>query len=69
MFLNLCKQIFHIPHVHISQKGKGALMWNLADFQICISVPLMQNASVIEITHKNYPQCGLIFFDCVKKTN
>ena len=44
--------IFHISDVHISQKVKGVLMWNLrhiifymktkilADFQICISVPL-----------------------------
>ena len=43
---------FHISDEHISQKVKGVLMWNLrhiifymktkilADFQICISVPL-----------------------------
>ena len=28
MFLNICKQTFHISHVRISQKV-GALMWNL----------------------------------------
>ena len=27
--LNVCKQIFHISHVRISQKVKGVLMWNL----------------------------------------
>ena len=52
MFLNVCKQTFHILHVRISQKLKSVLIWNLqhnifniktkilADFQICISVPL-----------------------------
>ena len=29
LFLNVCKQTFHISHVHISQKVKGVLMWNL----------------------------------------
>ena len=29
MFLNVCKQTFHISHVRISQKVKGVLMWNL----------------------------------------
>ena len=29
MFLNVCKQIFHITHMRISQKVKGVLMWNL----------------------------------------
>ena len=28
LFLNVCKQTFHISHVHISQKVKGVL-WNL----------------------------------------
>ena len=51
MFLNVCKQTFHISHMSISRKVKGVLMSNLqhyvhmkakilADFQICISVPL-----------------------------
>ena len=26
LFLNVCKQTFHISHVHISQRVKGALM-------------------------------------------
>ena len=29
MFLNVCKETFHISHVLISQKVKGVLMWNL----------------------------------------
>ena len=29
MFLNVCKQTFHITHVRISQKVKGVSMWNL----------------------------------------
>ena len=29
MFLNVCKETFHISHVRISQKVKGVLMWNL----------------------------------------
>ena len=29
MFLNVCKQTFYVSHVHISQKVKGVLMWNL----------------------------------------
>ena len=29
MFENVCKQTFHISHVHISQKVKGDLVWNL----------------------------------------
>ena len=29
LFLNVCKQNFHISHVHASQNVKGALMWNL----------------------------------------
>ena len=28
MFLNVCKNTFHISHVRISQKVKGVLMWN-----------------------------------------
>ena len=28
MFLNVCKQTFHISNVCISQKVKGVLMWN-----------------------------------------
>ena len=52
LFLNVCKQTFHISHVRISQKLKGVFMRNrkhiifimktkiLADFQICIGVPL-----------------------------
>ena len=51
MFLKICKQTFHISHVCIFQKVKGVLMWNiqhiktkiLADFQFCISVPLIDN--------------------------
>ena len=47
--LNVCKQTFHISHVHISQKVKGVLKRNLQHiffiwrvfFQIFISVPLM----------------------------
>ena len=31
MFLNVCKQTFHISHVRISQKLKCILMWNLKD--------------------------------------
>ena len=26
LFLNACKQTFYIPHMRISQKGKGVLM-------------------------------------------
>ena len=52
MFLNVCKQTFHISHVYISQKVKVVLIVKssascfhmktktLVDFQICISVPL-----------------------------
>ena len=46
MFLNVCKQTFHISQVRVSQKVKDVLMLNLKmlfsyeDFQICISVPL-----------------------------
>ena len=29
MFLNVCKQTFHVSHVRISQKVKVVLMWNL----------------------------------------
>ena len=29
MLLNVSKQTFHTPHVHMSQKVKGVLMWNL----------------------------------------
>ena len=29
LFLNVCKQTFHISHVSISQKVKDALMWNV----------------------------------------
>ena len=48
----LCKQIFHVSPVRISQKAKGAMMRSLrhiifyvktkilTDFHICISVPL-----------------------------
>ena len=28
MFLNVCRQTFHISHVHISRKVKHVLMWN-----------------------------------------
>ena len=53
LFLNACKQTFHILYVCISQNVKDVIMWNLwhifvhvktniqADFQICISVPLI----------------------------
>ena len=34
MFLNVCKQIFHISHVRISQKVKGVLIWNLQHFHM-----------------------------------
>ena len=49
LFLNVCKESFHITHVCISQKVKYVLMCNLqhimktkivADFQICLNVPL-----------------------------
>ena len=51
MFLNVCKQTFHISHVRKSQKLKGVLKWNFHHiifiwrrryrqiFQICIGVP------------------------------
>ena len=29
MFLNACKQTFHRSHMHMSQKVKGVLIWNL----------------------------------------
>ena len=29
LFLNVCKQNFHISHVRISEKVKDVLMWNL----------------------------------------
>ena len=29
LFLNICKQIFHISYVGISQKVKCVLIWNL----------------------------------------
>ena len=63
LFLNVCKQTFHISHVRISQKLKDVLMWNrkhiffivktkiLAnpqfDFQIRISVPLSISFSLV----------------------
>ena len=28
LFLNVCKQAFHISHVRVSQKVKSVLMWN-----------------------------------------
>ena len=28
-FLNVCKQFYHISHVHVSQNVTGVLMWNL----------------------------------------
>ena len=52
MLLNVCKQTFHISYMRLSQNVKSVLMRNiwhiifmwrrriLADFQICISVPL-----------------------------
>ena len=64
MFLNVCKQTFHISFVHISRKLKGAFNVKfstyyfhvktkmLADFQICISVPLtteVLNRKIYEI--------------------
>ena len=59
MFLNVCKQTFHTSHVRISQKVKG--IWNvksstyyfymktkiLADFQICISIPLINFKAIV----------------------
>ena len=45
----LCKQTFHISHVHISQKSSTYYFHVkskiLADFQICISVPLKDTLS------------------------
>ena len=45
--MNICKQTFYISQVHISQKVKGILKWNikyitkmLVDFQIRMSVRL-----------------------------
>ena len=29
MFMNVCKQTFHMSHVRLSQKVKGVLTWNL----------------------------------------
>ena len=29
MFLNVCKETFHVSHVHASQKVKDILMWNV----------------------------------------
>ena len=51
LLLNVCKLTFHIPHVRATQKIKVVLMRNLqhyfhmktkilADFQVCVSVPL-----------------------------
>ena len=53
--MNVCEQTFHISHVRISHKVKGFNVKCstyyfhmetkiLADFQICISVPLNQIA-------------------------
>ena len=66
MFLNVCKQILHISHVRISQKVKGVLMWNLqhiflhmktkilADFQICISAPLIIKANWCQLSDNKF---------------
>ena len=64
MFLNICKQTFHISHVHISQKVKGVLLQNIQHiifiwkrrywkvFQICISVPLrLENGKCARYLH------------------
>ena len=48
LFLNVCKQNFHITLAHISQKLKGVLMWSLQQitfifhilYFICISASL-----------------------------
>ena len=43
LFLNVCKQIVHMSHVSIFQKVKVVFHMKtkiLADFQICISVPV-----------------------------
>ena len=48
LFLNVCKQTYHITYVRISQKVKFSIYYFhlktqiLADFQICISVPLKE---------------------------
>ena len=47
MFLNVCKQNFHISHVRVFQRVKGVLyeilniLFPYDDFQICISAPLI----------------------------
>ena len=54
MFLNVCKQTFHISHVRIPQKVKGFNVKYyfqmktkmLIYFQICIGVPLMTLAKL-----------------------
>ena len=59
--MNICKESFHMSHVHKSQKVKGVLMWIfniydfhmktdiLADFQICINVPLRYQCDANEV--------------------
>ena len=69
LFLNVCKQTFHTSHMHMSQKVKGVLTWNLqhiifkilADFQICSSVPL------ILISMRSVKKPGK--FECIIKVN
>ena len=64
MFLNVCKQKFHISHLRISQKlkcvdvetsayyyhVKRKILW---DFQICISVPLKWEGRKKSTIHKS----------------
>ena len=69
LFLDACKQTFHISYVRISQNLKGVLMWIsstyfhvktkiLADFQIYISVPLMYN-------HFSFLLLLLLYYYCI----
>ena len=59
MFLNVCEQTLHISEVRLSQKVKGVLIKILthyfhmkakilADFQICMSVPLKHSKKLVK---------------------
>ena len=65
MFLNVCKQTFHISHVRISQTKRcfnakfstyhfHMKVKILADFQICIGVPLNSQILKIKVGWKYY---------------
>ena len=73
MFLNVCKQAFHISHVCISQKIKGVLIMKsstyyfhmkpkiLADFQIYISTFNTLSVACIILKHTVAESSTILF--------